>query len=413
MLGYTLGPYATHAVHYPHQAQEAGGTPGNATAASRVIVAYYADWTSGHLAPSAIPYSKLTHINYAFALPRQDGSIELQTPELLNQVVSLAHASNVRILLSLGGWTGSRYFSSLVALAESRSRLIQSILSILSTYRLDGIDVDWEYPGREGMVCNQVDRAKDTPNFLLFLTELRKALAQNMELTLAVRVQPFDGVDSSGGGGAGPLSDVSAFEPLLTRLNLMAYDINGIWSSTTGPNAPLHGPLSGESAVQAWVSAGIPASKLTLGVPFYGRSLTATSDLSSGTSMSAPHSPVTPQGDPEDALWADPCPGAPSAFGGIWQWRLLRGSTGSGGDAAPLSVGPTNPSDGWLRFEDRESETPWLYRPKDKRFISYDDPVSLGKKVQWAKSQNLAGIMLWDLHQDNGELIDALQPILR
>ncbi|KAI9229969.1 MAG: endochitinase [Piptocephalis tieghemiana] len=374
-----------------------------ATSSSKVIVAYYADWTSGHLSPSAIPYDKITHLNYAFALPHQDGSIELQTPELLNQVVGLAHASNVRVLISLGGWTGSRYFSSLVATDTSRTTLIQSILSLLSTHHLDGIDVDWEYPGREGMVCNQVDRTKDTPNFLLFLTELRKALASEMELSLAVRVQPFDGMDPSG-GGSGPLRDVSDFVPLLTRVNLMAYDINGIWSPTTGPNAPLHGPLSGESAVQAWTSAGFPHSKLTL----------ATSDMSSGTITSSSHSPVTPQGDPEDALWADPCPGAPSAFGGVWQWRLLRGTTGSGGGGtAPLAAGPTSPSEGWLRFEDEESGTPWLFRPSDKRFISYDDPISLGKKVQWAKSQGLGGIMLWDLHQDNGELIQALQPILQ
>lgn len=90
--------------------------------------------------------------------------------------------------------------------------------------------VDWEYPGRQGAGCNEVDKANDAKNLLTLLQELRSAMDKkykNKELTAAVHVRTFD-------TSSGNMKDVSAFGKVLDRVNIMAYDINGAFNSTSG-----------------------------------------------------------------------------------------------------------------------------------------------------------------------------------
>lgn len=77
-----------------------------------------------------------------------------------------------------------------------------------------------------------------------------------------------------------------------------------------------------------------------------------------------------------------------------------------------LLTGPTTAASPWIRNFDNITQTPWLYNPTNKQYISYDDPVSIGVKTQWAISQNLAGLFCWSVEQDNGELLAAMKPIL-
>jgi len=184
----------------------------------------------------------------------------------------------------------------------------------------------------------------------------------------------------------------------------LAYDINGGWSKTTGPNAPFHGgaeTLVGAS--QAWVKAGMPANKIAAGLAFYGRAVTTTQAPAANASpIGLPISSTVPQGDQEDAAWADPCPGSAAVMSGVWQWRNLRAQQ------ALSSSGYTTSGPGWTIGWDSASETPWLYRASDSTFVSYDDPKSLQIKVNWARCNGLAGVMIWDLHNDNGELLNAV-----
>ncbi|KAJ2383132.1 hypothetical protein GGI05_005416, partial [Coemansia sp. RSA 2603] len=114
-------------------------------------------------------------------------------------------------------------------------------------------------------------------------------------LTLAVRVEPFDGV-------SGPISDVSAFAKVVDFINLMTYDIAGTWNPTTSPNSPLQfspgqGPqFSVASAIDAWGSAGWPTGQMNLGIPFYGYAMSARQDMSQNpTNMYVPISSTAPQ----------------------------------------------------------------------------------------------------------------------
>ncbi|KAF8945780.1 hypothetical protein BGZ47_001980 [Haplosporangium gracile] len=372
----------------------------------KMVVAYWTDWTSGAMPPESIPFDKVTHVNYAFSIVSPDFRPVFQTDYLLNRVVRAAHLKDVKVLISIGGWTGSQYFSPLSASPHGRQTFVNGAIDFVKNYNLDGIDIDWEYPGRMGSACNTYDVNNDAKNFLLLLQELRAAMNQlpngdRLQISLATRLLPFD-------DPTGIMKDVSEFAKVVNYINVMAYDINGSWGTVTGANAPLGGEsqLTYANGAQAWIDAGFPAAQINMGVPFYGRSLTTKSDMTTSQSMQAPFIKPVPLGDNNDALWTDPCE-KEAAYSGVWKYKNLReqGVVDQHGNAhAP-----------WIRKFDKESQTPWLFNPLTKQFISYDDKESLRLKVDYAKQKRLGGVMLWALNQDTTdfELLDVLQEIRR
>ncbi|KAJ2462003.1 hypothetical protein GGI02_005562, partial [Coemansia sp. RSA 2322] len=101
-----------------------------------------------------------------------------------------------------------------------------------------------------------------------------------------------------------------------------------------------------------------------------------------------------------DAPWYDVCAGT-TANSGVWQWKNLRGQG--------VLTSPSTAAAPWVRQWDSVSQTPWLFNPSTKQFISYDDPQSLQIKVNYAASKGLAGAMVWSINMDyNGELVNVL-----
>lgn len=152
-----------------------------------------------------------------------DWAVEAYLPK----VVQMAHEKKTKVLLSVGGWTGSKRFSPMVASAESRKKFIDWNLNFIQKYETDGVDIDWEYPGKQAAGCNEF-ADNDADNFLLLLKELREALDakypdDHKEISMAVHVQPFvkSGV---------PMSDLKAFVPYFDHVNLMTYG-NGCFYS--------------------------------------------------------------------------------------------------------------------------------------------------------------------------------------
>ncbi|KAJ2525367.1 hypothetical protein GGI11_000118 [Coemansia sp. RSA 2049] len=381
------------------------GVFGGAGASEPNIIGYYASWKQAQTV--GVDFSKYTHINLSFGVPGQDGSVTFDESLPLTTVIGEIHGNNTKALVSLGGWSDSTYFTKLVSDTTSQNPLVASIVNFVDTNNLDGIDLDWEYPGREGNGCTNPDLANDTPNYLKFVTNLRSAFTTKFGsgkklITMAVRVQPFD-VNSS------PSTDVSGFAKSVDFINLMQYDINGAWMETTGPNAPLNfekgkaTQLSFASAIDAWTGAGWPASQINAGLAFYGRATTASEDMTKdpNNQYQAQEKGVLPQADKEDATWPDPCTGI-STFSGVWQWKHLR-------DQGVLTETETAASP-WVRTWDDTTMTPWLFNPSTKMFVSYDDPKSLTAKVDYAKSKGLAGSMVWAIYMDyNDELLDTVK----
>ncbi|KAI8356952.1 glycoside hydrolase superfamily, partial [Mortierella sp. GBAus27b] len=292
-------------------------------ASNNVVVGYWVPW--GKVPVSDVDMTKYTHINYGFGVTAKRNpkptDIFIDRYYDGNSIRALVKRGNeygVPILMSIGGWTGSQTLSTVAADAGLRKTFINNAMVFVRNntlpeyadtpdgWNMHGLDIDWEYPGRAAAACNTYG-PQDTANYLTLLKELRAQMDLEFPndrklLTAAVRVQPFDGADGK------PLGDVSAFAQYYDWISIMAYDIMGSWSATTGPNAPLYNgpagkadPFSVAQSIDAWVNAKFPANKLVVGTAFYGRSVTTTVDMNTQpVSMYVNKTNVTPKGGPSD-----------------------------------------------------------------------------------------------------------------
>jgi chitinase len=204
------------------------------------VVGYTPSWGNNI---STIQYNKLTHINYAFVLPNANGSLQGVDGTKLSSLVSDAHASNVKVLIAVGGWNDGddSAFETLAANSTSRDNLVNNLVNLVNQYGLDGVDIDWEYP----------NDGSSATNFSTLMSQLSTAMHSRGKLLTAAVVAT---------GGSSILNSVFGY---VDYLNLMAYDGGGSNHSTY------------DYAVQSlnyWTGRGLPASKAVIGVPFYGRS---------------------------------------------------------------------------------------------------------------------------------------------
>ncbi|KAH0587892.1 Chitinase A1 [Termitomyces sp. J132] len=381
---------------------------------NKVATAWYAGWhsTTG-FALSNVTWSKYTHLTYAFAETTADvHSLDTSgsNPDLIPKFVSEAQKHGVKALVSVGGWTGSRYYSSNVANSSQRTAFVKTIVEFSKKYQLDGIDFDWEYPNNQGIGCNSIS-PDDTANFLSFLQELRAdPVGKELILTAATGIAPF--MDASGS----PSSNVAPFAKVLNFVAIMNYDIWGPWSPTVGPNAPLkdscaapaHQVGSATSAVARWTKAGIPANQILLGVPSYGHSFrvrkaeaykAGTTTLASYPSFDASSPPTGDSWD--DGAGTDVC-GNPQTQGGLFNfWGLI--VNGFLDDNGSVKAGISS-------AYDKCSETPYVYNPKTEVMVSYDNKQSFAAKGNFIIQNKLAGFAMWEAGGDyNNLLVDSIR----
>src|SRR5579859_1615148 len=199
--------------------------PPSAASLARVLAGYYAGWSAGRYPVSAIPAGQLTHVFYAFAdispggecvasKPAQD-SANWQALQALKQ----AHPQ-LKLLLSVGGWSQSALFSDVAASADSRAHFAQSCAALMQANGFDGLDVDWEFPVSGGLPTNHT-RPEDGLNFTALLSALRAALTtqgagsgQRYLLTIAAPASPAEYRHL----------ELRLIVPYLDWINLMAYD---------------------------------------------------------------------------------------------------------------------------------------------------------------------------------------------
>jgi len=198
------------------------------------IVAYATDGIIENL----IPYDKLTHINYSFLIPNADGTfVKINNSWKLKLIAENAHAYNVKVLISVGGWGWDQEFETAAADPALRGAFVQNLKAFVDEYQLDGADIDWEYP----------DAGQSAQNFLALIQELDSAMPDK-EITTAVV--------SHGENGMGILPETFA---LFDFVNLMTYD---------GPD---HGTMKQfEQGLAFWTARGLPKEKIVMGLPFYG-----------------------------------------------------------------------------------------------------------------------------------------------
>ena len=204
------------------------------------VIGYMPSWAGD---VNQVQYSKLTHINYAFLLPTSTGGLQaIENPSKLQSLVSAAHANNVKVLISVGGWNDGNDggFEGLAANSAYRNNFVNNMINFVNQYGLDGVDIDWEYP----------DPGASANNYVTLMSQLSTEMHNRGKLLTGAIV---------GTGGASILN--SAFA-LVDFYNLMAYDYNNFDHSTY---------TYATQSINYWRGRGLPASKTVLGVPFYGR----------------------------------------------------------------------------------------------------------------------------------------------
>ncbi|KAJ1661841.1 hypothetical protein IW140_006386 [Coemansia sp. RSA 1813] len=353
--------------------------------------------------------SKYTHINLAFGEPQPDGTIVFDTSFSVSEFVGRLQKAGTRAILGLGGWSGSAHFSDILKDAAIRNKFIDEIASLVKTNHMDGVDIDWITSNP----CNTRNPQSDSANLLVLLRDLRSRFnsefpQETKSIALGVGMKPPVVGEQD--------NDASEYANLVDYITVLAYDVNGSQSSTTGPNAPLNYELgrgaqySLISAIDNWTSAKFPAEKILAGLAFYGRSLTAKSDMSKDSwNLYQLHEGVVPRGDDDDGLWADRhCADRKPSYSGVWSYRNMRSQKQNILQNSDVPVLP------WKRYWDSISLTPWVFDTDTKTFVSYDDPASIKAKTEYAKERGLGGVSVYDITMDyNDELLNSVHNVIK
>jgi chitinase len=347
---------------------------------------------------SGLPVDKLTTLIYAFIDVSTSGECISADPAAdkvnLPQLQALKKQDpQLEILISVGGYSLSRNFSDAALTAASRSRFAQSCVQFMNKYGVDGIDVDWELPVSGGASGN-IHRPEDKQNFTALLKELRNQLdamgkndVRHYFLTIA--------------GPAGPSEyahiDLTSIGQYLDWINLETYAVAVAGDPITNFNAPLFASTTdptkdtqkrlynnANAAVQAYLKAGVPADRILLGVPFYGRGWEQVPDHNHGLYQSHSLGEVIDPNVPK-GTWKT---GSTIDYQGIENYYLGT----------------------YTRYWNDEVKAAWLYNPDSGIMISYEDPQSLEAKADYVLANNLGGVMIWQLSQDDGQhtLLDSL-----
>jgi chitinase len=344
------------------------------------VVAGYVFPRTGAIGPGQIGARAMNRINYAFAgiVNGRMTALNAYDAENLKLLTALRRENrSLKVLISVGGWLGSGGFSDLALGAQSRAQFIDSVMELLKQYDLDGLDVDWEYPGLVG--AGNKFRAEDKLNFTLLLKELRARFdavrrQTHKRLLLTIAAAASDEFLAH--------AEMGKAQQYLDAVNLMTYDAYEPGSDQiTGNHAPLFPDASDpkqESAdryVKELEAAGVPAAKIILGVPFYGHMWGQVANTNHG--LFQPGKPV-PNGS------------AP--------YSLITGSM---------------LNHGYARFWDAQAKVPWLYSDEKQIFVSYEDPESLQGKCKYVVARGLGGVMFWNYFDDpSGELLGTIDHAL-
>ncbi|XP_026316169.1 chitinase-3-like protein 1 [Hyposmocoma kahamanoa] len=374
----------------------------SAVSGEKHVVCYYGSWATyrlglGQFNVEHINTDLCTHLVYTFVGINNQGTVVsldswLDLPENwgrdnFGKFNALKKINpNLKTILAVGGWNeGSAKYSIMAANPALRKNFVTSALQMVLKHGFDGFDVDWEYPNRRDTVNGEAD----IDNFTMLLKELREAFNPHGLLITAAL--------SADKTSASLSYDIPAISKYLDLIHLMTYDMYGSWNTETGHNAALHKGESFENvpknnvltvdvAVEYWLSQGAPPEKLVLGVPAYGRTFDLVNANVNGVR-------------------------APSSGAGIsGPYTQQRGHIGYNEFCHFLRT------QSWEVRYDEEAKVP--YAVQGHNWVSFDNPSSITKKVEYALSLNLGGIMLWsietdDFHGQCGEDFPMLRTINR
>ncbi|KAF8362896.1 cht-2 [Pristionchus pacificus] len=350
----------------------------------RRAVGYFTSWGSRDFTDEQA--SRLTHVIFAFFHTSPNGTVSLKDGQARARLTQLkqvaARHSHLKLLYAIGGWENSEYFSLLAADEMRREVLIRSIAAALEEYGMDGVDIDWEYPVTGG---SQEGDPVDRNNYVDLLRELRLKLDE-LQREKGRRERYL--ISFAGAAGQWVLKPGFDLINLMRHadfVNVMSYDYFGAWKSKwgafTGPPAPLHfaspkgssGKMNVHATIKYYACQLKSSDKINMGIPFYGRFWKRVSEK-----------PM----DGGDEMWrkAEPLEDKENEFkGGHVEWRYLES---------------TFPTAQFRKFH-TVAKTPYLWLAENRTFVGYEDPESIGHKMEYGLSNELGGVMIWAIDQDD------------
>ena len=359
-----------------------------------VIMAYYV--AENPYEPEKIPVEKLTHIIYSFTNVI-DGEMKFRNPEEAGpKLEALVKQKNrnrdLKVMIACGGW-GADGFSDMALTEDSRQKFINSAHEFIEKYQLDGMDMDWEYPGISG--AGTMAHKEDTKNF----TALMKGLREMLDTFDQPKILTFA---SAGWKRYYDFIELSEVMKYANYTNVMTYDqVSGV-SMYTGHHTPLGAvraeeikgtpfeveldslfksgenvdsdPRSIQKIVDFLIAEGVAPKQIVIGSAFYGR------------------------------VWK----GVPPINKGLYQ----KSKGLHIGWMAYHEIRDEYEADTtFQRFWDEKAMAPFMYNATDSLLVSYDDTVSVALKTKYAKEKGLGGIMFWELGNDTKEKGSLLESI--
>ncbi|CAM1507084.1 Fc.00g067250.m01.CDS01 [Cosmosporella sp. VM-42] len=349
-------------------------------AVSKRNVLYFTNWGiyGANYQPQQIPADQVTHLLYAFADIASDGTVKSSDTysdlekhyitDSWNDMGKNAYGCvkqlyilkkknrKLKTLLSIGGWTYSYKFAPVAATSAGRMQFASTAVKLITDWGMDGIDIDWEYPANP----------TEANNYVLLLQEVRAALNQyatDNKLSYKFLIT----IAAPAGPANYNVMNLNSMNQYVDAWHLMAYDYAGSWDTTTGHQAnvflsntnPIATKFSTEKAINDYIKAGIPANKIVMGLPLYGRSFANTAGL----------------GKTYQGL------GGGSIENGIYLFRDM-------------------PRPGAVISFDAAAGAGWTYDNTKKELVTYDSIPSAKYKASYISRRGLGGAVFWEASGD-------------
>jgi chitinase len=357
---------------------------------SFAIMAYYVAPRDNYQ-PEKLPLDQLTHIIFSFT-EVIDNEMKFKNPVSSDKLKALVaqkkNHPHLKVMIACGGWGGSGGFSDMAASPDTRKKFVDSAMRFIKEYNLDGLDMDWEYPGLRG--AGNPYRPEDKENFTVLMRELKtgmKEIREDLVLTFA----------SAGWERYYNHIEVQEVMKYADYMNVMTYDLVGGGTPFTGHHTnlgwikPEHlegtpakkmmeargypvRTRSAEKIIHYCMQQGVKPEQLVIGAAFYGRGWKGVGPDNNGLY------------ERNKGVWI-----------GWAHYGIIREKYEG--------------INGFTRYWDPVAKAPYLYNATDSIFISYDDTVSVKLKTRYAMESGLGGIMFWELGNDTKEdnsLLDAI-----
>ncbi|GAA5949955.1 hypothetical protein JCM3765_007749 [Sporobolomyces pararoseus] len=348
---------------------------GSSGAGQGRVVSFFENWKG--VDPASLDFSGLYAAFWFTAVPDATGAVDLHesTTGQAKTFAEAATKAGTKPILTVGGWSGSAPFSKLVSSEDSRTKFAEAMVKLMEDNSFEGLDIDWEYPGKAG-ATEDFDVKNDLANLLLLLQEIREKIGSDKILSIDTSAGVYNGAEGT------PSTDLTEFGKTLDFITIMTYDATTYGSKTTGPNFSYSAKCSSgfeiPTTVQAWIDAKFPAEKISVGLASYG-----------------------------------------------YAWEVDDFVDGGGVQGTSSSIYQTSSktlseTDGALTYDKIVSEyldkmdytfdectsTPFLYSKETKLFIAYDDEKSFAVKGGYAKEHGLMGCSVYaGLTQDDSRTL--------